>query len=662
MTGILASLAPAWGDETPASVSRQTLEPLTVQDRAPIRNEPAEPSEFPGEVIAVPSQGETSLTRVMSRSTSLAPVNSGGDDAVVFSVRGQDPIQTRYFLEGVPLTDAEYNAANLALLPMEMLGQVEVYPQGVPVFLAEDGLGGAVHFRARELGGQTRSEFGTRVGSYQSVRGYAEQEVASPIALRIHADYAQADEDYLYYDDNGTPLNPGNATWQRRANNGFRGFTLMPVARLWETGTHTLNLFSLTSVRRSEIPGPTELPSQAVLSQTFETAGLTLSSRWSRSWGTESSLYTRWNAQHLDNPNPLPSYPPADSRDIAIGARTRALWDAPRWHAEAMAGVLLEDFRVAPVALSPLDVRRTEIPFGTLVTWSPGPEFSLRPALLGHLYAYDLAQAAGAAIGMTPERYALLSPRIGLQGLWSHAWQWHVSAGRFYRAPTLYELYGAPTGVTPSRNLSYEHAWKVEGGIDARAARPFEGIREAKAYYAYSVSRAGDLIAYLPNSQQTSVAVNIGESLIQAHELGGELRAEWPIRLKTGVTFLDTLNLSDVPSQYGQPLPMRPGYRIAVELDWESRFFSAGYTYTLDGPVFADLAGTERLDAVSDHGIWVTYDTRLFGAFTLEVRNLADTMTVGAMDNGYAITDNTTGYFGFPAPGRRVYLTWKYDI
>jgi outer membrane receptor protein involved in Fe transport len=633
-----------------------------VRDRAPIRAAPAEPAEFSGEVIDLPQDGETSLTRILSRSTALTEHDAGSDDSVTFSIRGQDPIQTRYFLESVPLTDAEYDAANLALLPMEMLGQVEVYPQGVPVFLGEDGLGGAINFRLRDWGTGAHTQFGTRVGSYQSVRAYAEQEVTAPFPIRIHLDYAQAQEDFLYYDDNGTPLNPSNATWQRRTNNAFHGFTLMPEARLWETGHQRLTFFSLTSLRRTGVPGPTDLPSQATLTETFETAGFALASHWSPQWDSDATAYVRWNDQSLVNPDPLPSYPPADSRDLSVGTRASLKWKQADWRWEATTGVTAENFRVTPLNAPTLDVHRIELPFGTVTTWAPSPAFQVSPALQGHVYAYDVAQGIGSSVNVSPVSYALLSPRVGMQGEISRSWQWRLSAGRFYRAPTMYELYGAPTGVTPARNLSDEHAWKADAGLDVRFARPMAGIREAKGYYTYSISRASDLIAYLPNSQQTSVAVNIGESSIQSHELGAEFQTEWPLRVKSGLTFLDTVNLSDIPSQYGQPLPLRPGYRLALELDWEMRFFSAGYTFTLDGPVGIDLAGTQRLDAISDHSLWVTYDTRWIGSFTLEVRNLADTLTVGAWDAGYTMTDNTTGYYGYPAPGRRVYLTWKYEI
>jgi hypothetical protein len=90
--------------------------------------------------------------------------------------------------------------------------------------------------------------------------------------------------------------------------------------------------------------------------------------------------------------------------------------------------------------------------------------------------------------------------------------------------------------------------------------------------------------------------------------------------------------------------------------------WSFTYTFSLWGPSYWDLANYRQLSATVDHSVLASWDAKSWGTFGLEVHNLTDVLTATSTFGAWQMTDNTTGYLGYPAPGRRIYLTWKIEI
>src|SRR5262249_17066057 len=136
-----------------------------------------------------------------------------------------------------------------------------------------------------------------------------------------------------------------------------------------------------------------------------------------------------------------------------------------------------------------------------------GRALTLKPAVLAHFYHYGIdgnSGYQGTAFAAAPSRdYWLASPRVGISSEPFSFLHLRSTVGSYYRAPTLFELYGDPTGVTPSRDLTYERALKGDVGADVEWRRPASWLEAIRASYTFAISRAHNLIDYVQNSQQT---------------------------------------------------------------------------------------------------------------------------------------------------------------
>jgi hypothetical protein len=192
--------------------------------------------------------------------------------------------------------------------------------------------------------------------------------------------------------------------------------------------------------------------------------------------------------------------------------------------------------------------------------------------------------------------------------------------------------------------------------------RPFDGIQAIRLSYTGSFSQAENLIAYVQNSPDTAQAVNLNRAQIFCHEFDLELQTPIEINFRTGVTLLDGENLTPNPIIRGNYLPDRPPVRLEGRLSYGEKAFNVSYFFTWLDATYTDLLNDVRRSAVAEHNVSVSLQTHRFGSFLLELRNLTDVITAPADLASYQIIDNTTGFGGYPSPGRRIYLTWKYEI
>ncbi len=187
-------------------------------------------------------------------------------------------------------------------------------------------------------------------------------------------------------------------------------------------------------------------------------------------------------------------------------------------------------------------------------------------------------------------------------------------------------------------------------------------LSSVKVSYAYSVAASKNLIAYVQNSQNSQIATNIGESVVQTHESQLDFEMMKKVFSNTSITFQKTENLSDLPSYFGKKIPNRPWLRWGERLGYQGSTLGIFYQLQWIGERFLDLANTKKLGSIAEHGINVNYRTHSWGDWNLELLNLLDTVTATSYVAGFQTLDNTTGYLGYPSPGRRIYLSWQYEM
>jgi outer membrane receptor protein involved in Fe transport len=521
-----------------------------------------------------------------------------------------------------------------------------------------------------EPGKAAPAAFTGRAGSFGYLRAASDARAGS--RLVAHLDYVQSDENFTYYDDNGTPFTTEDDADVTREHNRFRRVTFLPRAALYRSDEQRLDLFSLDTYGDTQVPGPVDIPTDAKLTELFSLSAL--HHRWQpgEAWVLDSVAYGRYHAQHLINQSAdlSPGLPDSSAKDWALGLRTHLRFpDVIGVRTEATLGMISDRYSVE-ASNAPEDratKSRLQVPMGiSLSVPVAGRAVVFKPALLGHFYHYGIDGSSGyrgTAFAAAPSRdYWLASPRLGMTSSPFTFLRLRATVGSYYRAPSLFELYGDPTGVTPSRDLTYERAWKGDVGADLQWRRPASWCEAVRVSYTFALSRAHNLIDYVQNSQQTRVAMNVGESRILTHEVALEARAVGGVGMRAGFALLGTRNLSDVAYLNGKELPGRPSYRAAMDFNFERGRLRANYGMTFYGPSYWDLANQRRLSSTVEHHLSASLDLSALGAVGLEIRNLTDVTTADTTMGNQVTTDNTTGYLGYPAPGRRVYLTWKYAL
>jgi vitamin B12 transporter len=662
---------PAFGANEEGTLGDTVVEvpAIEVRGRRPTRESP--PSEFPGQRLEIETGPQGSLSDVMSRLPSVMPRGSTSEsNQPEFLIRGQDSIQNRFFLNDIPLTDSEFNQTNLSLVPLISLRSVDVYPEGTPLFLAEDGLSGSANLLLKSPENDREITFGAKFGSYNYAQVFGRVPFKSAVGrASVSVELTRSDEDFVYFNDNGTPFNVSDDSLSLRTNNGFERITLLPQIELFQNRQHHLALLSVNAFSRNEIPGATNLPLNGVLSELYSMSALQYEGKWSDSTRVNANLFFKYTSDDLTGSDSSISLIPSQSLDLSGGMRANVKQRlVENVNADFVTGLSVDRFLVSiPDAggISP-PKSRFELPLGTSVDWKMTPEFSVRPAVLSHLYYYSLPSTPSVfgVGGDAPatRSYFLASPRLGTEWKPDRSIQFHASAGSFYRAPTMYELYGAPTGISASQNLTYESAVKADIGGEWEWRRPVEMLNGVRLSYTYFASRANNLIAYVQNSAQTRVAVNVGQSLIYGHEVQAEIESRWGIKTRFGGEFLWTENLSNIDAQLGKQLPGRPPYRVMAELSYSSEPLDVGYLITWMGPSYEDLPNVRQLSLTTDHSAYVTLRTKRWGTVGLEVKNIFNVITADSTFGTVQTTDNTTGYLGYPSPGRRIYVIWKYEL
>ncbi len=626
-----------------ASTSSDTARLPAIEVREP-RAAVGRPSglatEFVGQEVLWDADSESSLSQVLGRQAAIQTSQAGGEGAQPFlQMRGQDPIQTRFYLEGVPLSDALFQNAPFYWLPVSALDRVDLFPEGNPAVLGGEGMGGAVLMHLKQL---TRESLGFRVGSFGSRRLSGS---GSHQRLSLQVEWQESREDFTYRDDAGTPFTPGDDFLARRHHNGFRSLSLLPQLSQWKRGDWHVSAFSFLSWRSNELPGALGQPLQSELRSGYQLVSARVG------WNSHAlTLYGSNLDQTIDSPASMAALQLRSSASRALGGRylfqSRGI--------QLSSGFAHDWAQLVSSNSGQTVVRQIALPVGVSTTLRLGA-VDISPAIATQWVDQSDDQ------GLQPYRSLNASPRVGMQWAVNHHQRLRVVAGRYFRVPSLSERFGIPSRLSPNVGLKDEASFKAEAGWDGRWF-PVSGPREWSVSATASLSEGSNLILVLPNSQTLFTAQNIGSHRIASLEAGTEVRwgTDWIVRANG--TYLWTENLSPFSATRGKELPVRPRVRSNADFEWRNGRLSAIYSTSLSSSVFLDTANTRSLTAVWQHDLTFAWKTRHWGSWLLELRNLTDTMVVGGSDWGMLLNQNTTGLAGFPSPGRRAYLSWRYDF
>ncbi len=638
-----------------SQVEPQVLESIEIRAK---RHRPrsVEITEHLSQSVAIDVEKNESLKQVLQKNSSVWVETLSQEMAPRISLRGQSGSENRFFLEGVPLTDGQFNADFVGALPMASVGQVDIYPDGSPVGLNSDGLGGALDF---QLWGRSRSSLSFKTGNLGFLEAYGRQSLGNEKRWLVLS-ASKSDENFSYYDDGGTAYNLSDDSFQQRDHNRFVKVGLVPNLPIYESSQFNLRYFGFNSFRQLEIPGSIAVPAFGDLRQIFHLSALKAHYQITPEVSATHLFFSRLNwerfqgmIQSLGNTQPEE----IESSDQVFGLKTQLRY------ALGSPTVVEHNFSLLHESYDKKSSKnrgvernvRWDIP-ASVGLKIPMETLAVKPAVLAQFTKVNGAQE---------QHYFLGSPRLGMT--WETPFSIRdlsaeSSVGRYFRVPSMIELFGNTNGLSPSEDLRPEHANKWVSSLMMVKGLNSNVFSKWVTRYSFSLAQSEDLIVLVENSQNSRKATNLGRSIIQTHDLNLEFEFLDKFFSQTAGVYTQGKNLSDVSFYSGKKIPNLPNFMMRQQLGYQNSDLGIRYQVQWLGDRYWDMANTKSLSPTSEHSLFLNWNLRKWGFWNLELINIFDTITATSVVSGFALVDNTTGYLGYPAAGRRIYLSWQYEI
>jgi vitamin B12 transporter len=576
------------------------------------------------------------------------------------SLRGSNPEQVRFYLDGVPLNQAVGGAVDLSTLPVGDVERVEIYRGSTPIAFPESALGGVVAIDTRTPGTPAAS---TRAGGGSFRTMFADATAggrAGPVRLYAGAHVLSARGDYPH---DSPPVASGYQPGNRENNDllqvdgvarlslplpGRRelGGGLILFAR--DQGVPVKDSFRATTARSSatHVLAYTQYRSRDDLGQ---------SSRLS------ATLFARLTHARFADPDGRVTGTPVATRDRAASAgvaasaeRAMATW--------ARAAVVLEGRLERFLPANDLDPTGPAGYPADRALAVAGGELTALVAPLG-LYLVPAARlelSRDVRTGRDPmllDRQRPPGPpalraqpvvRLSARRPFAGGLEARANAGRYVRIPSFLELYGYDRGVLGNPDLRPEHGVNADLGLTfTRAAGGVAVSATATAFGAL----VDDLVSWEVYSYTTRA-----ENVARARVLGveSELRLRGPqLGLTAQATLTDARDRSQVAARRDRQLAYHPRYHGYARLEWRQ---PVGRRLAVVGYVDADaMAGNH--DATNAYG---GLDSRLLLGAGLAVQQAGGGLRLAA--HGADLSDRRAeDFYGYPQPGRTLFvsLSWS---
>lgn len=688
-----ALLAPPSAEEPERAPYRTVVETPDAED--PSEAQRRLDAQSPGFATAVDLEHEPGtrpadgLPEVIARTPGATVRSIGGlGQFGAVSLRGSSPQQVAVFLDGVPIGGSLAGLVDLGSVPLDGLARVEIYRGHVPVAFGSAAIGGAIDLvgapawqrRALVWHGGVGS-FGARE-SVVTLRGPLGQRGRSAGAITVG--YAGATGNFRFADDGGTPdLSGDDATVQRTGNDYDRVATHARFDH--RRGPWRVSVQQLLSFRDQGVPGPAAAQARSVRLSTFQARTVAAARRYGLG-GPGGRL--EWLAglgvqqQRYMDPAGEVGLAIDDQRlrgiDVYLSPRLRL----PLWR-DAWLG-LVADQRVelidvderAPTVGGSGDARRSRLGVGAglqLEQFLLHDRWLLVPVLRvdGLRSRFAVPVGAGEQNDQGADAVALgVAPRLGTRlRLWPGV-ELRASGGRYFRPPTLAELFGDRGYLVGNEGLRPERGYAVDGGLLVDRRRPALDVYAQLAGFA---TWSDDLISWV-SAGSVARPVNVATARVRGLESAVSVvpARRW-LTLHANYTWLDSRNGSEDPAQHGKPLPGRPRHELFARVTAGRALRLRGvrveprvlYTVDVLAGSFLDTAGRLQLPPRVLQGAGAELHLYDRVHLLVEIRNLLDVRTAtvalpvaGARPHSVPIAD----FIGYPLPGRSVWGSLRIEL
>jgi iron complex outermembrane receptor protein len=618
--------------------------------------------------VAMIELGEThrrfeDAATLLSRLTGVRILQYGGlGSYATVSIRGSSANQVRLFLDGVPLNNAYLGIASVADLPLGDLHRIEIYRGFSPPHLGSSAIGGAINLvsfgederdDSRLAAAATAGSFGTEryLISFRSGAGR--------VRIRAHAAYTRSAGDFAFLDDAATPQNPLDDMTATRLNNDFGSWNIIGRAEIELPIVSELSLSHDALLREGGVPGIGS--NQSLTARSERNTHITYLKAapepvLSRRLVPEFTIFHSWTADRFHDPGGeiTAARQETDNRVVVYGGNSLLRLYPHRLPVSLDLFFEGRKERFHPVSLVPaptegpdrlrstrtLSISSDARPLGDRLVLTLGGRFErytsefyeeapfpwMPPTPTGRVTSTEQTPQAGF-------RWHLL-PCLSLKGNW----------GRYHRIPTFLELFGNLGSVTGNPDLEPERGTNRDIGILLRADR-FLMLDDPFLELVYLDNEIENLILFFPNSQYTSIPVNIGSASIRGLEASFSGSVRELLALSGNYTLLAGRDTGPIPYYNGNRLAGRPVHQASGRIEFIKTQWKAGYELHYIGSNYLDQANMIEVHARTIHNLLIELSLR-GASVSFEGRNLGD--------------DRISDVNGFPLPGRSFYATISY--
>lgn len=604
----------------------------------------------------------TSLPEILEKEAGLRVRSFGGLGSYsTLSIRGTNPNQSRFYIDGIPFTNAQSGEVNLADLPFDNIEAIEVYKSGVPFGLTGSSIGGALNLRTSKPKKQsTRVNIGG--GSFNTGKlsvSHSNTNQEKDVGYSVFALAEKSDQNYSFLNDKGTTLlNTLDDTVDRRKNAWFER-AQGSGSFFWDWKGTDIKLFTDVNHRRLGVPGPGNNQTEKTQRKyTKYTAGLSTDTK--EFIFEQLQLETRvYFTSFEDNFYDPRSEFSSGRTNANANSDTKGLQLSPTLY-------LLDYYQIIKFSMNAEkeDFRRDRRNSDHIKLESEPirnrkhGNFQMEDEI--HIYkdrffiipsfSYDDYQDIYEDNGSyTNKTTKLFNPRLGM--LWNvyqagdSKFGVKGNANRASRVASFLELFGERGQILGNSNLRPETSLNKEMGIFFISK--FFKI-QSKSELTWFRKDIEDMILFIPNSQFSLRAENVDRAKIQGWEVSQSLDwKDW--KAKVNYTYQIAKNDSESPALRGKYLPLRPVNEVYTSLQYNMYDFDLGADLTYIGAVFRDRTNefVNYLPARDIYGAFITYtflkkETGEDWKISLDVRNITD--------------KRFSDLIGYPLPGRTWYL------
>jgi iron complex outermembrane receptor protein len=598
-------------------------------------------------------------------------------------------------IDGAPVGSSLAGLVDLGSIPLDGLDRAEIHRGYVPIEYGGATIGGAINLVSRRVSSTPTLRARGGIGSFGAREGRAGVDVplAPRLGLSAQVGYAGAAGNFPFYDIADTPLVADDDTTTLRRNNAYD--RVMAQVRVdGERDQWRWSVRPLATWKHQGIPGVATAQSTRTELDTFDARTILRAERrrfghpggrltWVASAGAQRRLYSDPQSEvglGVDDQRTI-------SADVYVSPRLRlALWRGAflRLAADQRFEEIWVDERAvddAQAMESSGDARRLRLAWGVglaLEQFVFGGRWSIVPAV--RVDGIDSRFAVPAGEGEQDDQgrddvQLGLSPRLGTRVRVIEGLSVRASGGRYFRPPTLLELFGDRGYVLGNEGLVPERGTSVDGGLvyDRELEPEHGGPVAVYAQVAGFATWTEDIIQWVQTGSVVQ-PINIARARVAGVESSIAFSA-WrrALVLSANYTWLDSRNRGDDPAQRDAPLPGRPRHeafaRVSGGWEWAPRGFEIEprllYTVDLASGTFLDPSARYEIPTRVIHGLGAELHLRRRIHVGCEVRNLVDTRVttwtppVGSVGE---LPVPLADFIGYPLPGRSVWATVRIEL